>query len=124
MAGFTTVHAGSAGQALSRLRFVCQLADEAANLTTGTLTTLVADAIDVVVHCDRTTDGPRVVEVVAVEDLAATGSGAFTTTPLLGRAAPDRPLTWSGAMPVRLRDALTAHGIDLTGLLAPGADRP
>jgi pilus assembly protein CpaF len=100
--GYTTVHAGSAGQALSRLRFICLLADEAANLGAATLTTLVADAIDVVVHCARTPAGPRVVEVLAVEDTAAGDSGRFTTTPVLRRAGPDRPLTWTGLTPERL----------------------
>ena len=39
--GYTTVHAGSAAQALTRLRFICQLADEATNLGPGVLTALV-----------------------------------------------------------------------------------
>src|SRR6185436_8947048 len=42
--GYTTVHAGSAAQALSRLRFICLLADEATNLGPATLATLVAEA--------------------------------------------------------------------------------
>src|SRR6185436_4234101 len=51
--GFTTIHAGTARQALTRLRFVCQLADVGAALPVEALNRLVADSIDVVVHCDR-----------------------------------------------------------------------
>ncbi|MEO6629660.1 MAG: ATPase, T2SS/T4P/T4SS family, partial [Aquihabitans sp.] len=59
--GFTTIHAGSARQALTRLRFICQLADN--DLPMSALNTLVSEAIDLVVHCARTSDGPRVTEV-------------------------------------------------------------
>lgn len=93
VAGHTTIHAGSASQALTRLRFICQLADEAANLSPAALSALVADAIDVVVHCTRTPAGPRVAEVLAVEDLAAGDSGRFTTTPLVPGGAPPGRLT-------------------------------
>ena len=55
--GYTTVHAGSARQALSRLRFVCQLSDS--SLPLDALTGLVADTVDLVVHTDRTSAGPR-----------------------------------------------------------------
>jgi pilus assembly protein CpaF len=116
--GYTTVHAGSAAQALSRLRFICLLADEAANLGPATLTTLVAEAVDVVVHCARTPSGPRVLEVLAVEDTTSGDAGRFTTTPLLARPAPDRPLTWSGLVPDRLTGRLAAQGVDLTRALA------
>ena len=52
--GFTTIHAGSARQALTRLRFVCQLADAPGGLPLGALNALVSESIDVVVHCTRT----------------------------------------------------------------------
>jgi pilus assembly protein CpaF len=113
--GHTTIHAGSAAQALTRLRFVCQLADEAANLAPTALTTLVTDAIDVVVHCARTAAGPRVVEVLAVEDLTSATSGRFTTTPLVVREGPDRPLHPTGAVPARLTARLAAAGVELSG---------
>ncbi len=61
--GFTTIHAGSARQALTRLRFICQLADTSGGLPLAALNTLVAESIDVVVHCARTPRGPRVTEV-------------------------------------------------------------
>ena len=54
----------------------------------ATLTTLVAEAVDVVVHCTHGPDGPRVAEVVAVEDLATGDTGRFTTTPLVVRPPP------------------------------------
>jgi pilus assembly protein CpaF len=122
--GYTTVHAGSAAQALSRLRFICQLADEAANLGPGILTTLVADTIDVVVHCHRGTQGPRVTEVVAVEDVATGDAGRFTTTPVLTRSRLDRPLQWTGLVPDRLTGRLAAQGVDLSRILADRGDRP
>jgi len=115
--GYTTIHAGTAAQALTRLRFVCLLADEAGNLGPVTLTTLVAEAVDVVVHCARTPAGPRVLEVLAVEDTTAADSGRFTATPLLRRDAPDGPLAWSGLVPERLSARLAPRGVDLPAVL-------
>jgi pilus assembly protein CpaF len=117
--GFTTIHAGSARQALTRLRFVCQLADT--NLPLSALNSLVAEAIDVVVHCVRTPQGPRVNEIVAMEDLAATADAVqFTVTELFTRPRPDAELAWSGNLPVRLERMLREVGIDPRSLL--GAD--
>jgi pilus assembly protein CpaF len=118
VAGFTTIHAGSARQALTRLRFVCQLADAAAHLPPAALTALVADTVDLVVHCDRGPDGPSVTEVLAVEDLASgEEAGRFTVTDMLRRANPGSPLAWPGALPSRLADRLDTRGIDLPALL-------
>ncbi len=122
--GYTTVHAGSAAQALTRLRFICQLAEEATNLGPATLTTLVADAVDVVVHCTREAAGPRVTEVLAVEDLATGEGGRFTTTPLAVRPRPDRPLQWSGLVPQRLSARLAGRGVDLAPLLTRSGPVP
>src|SRR6476620_6764556 len=81
--GFTTIHAGSARQALTRLRFICQLADTSNELPMSALNSLVTEAVDIVVHCVRGPRGPRVTEVVAVEDLTAgVDSTQFTTTEL------------------------------------------
>src|SRR4029450_7936767 len=63
--GYTTIHAGSSRQALSRLRFVCQLADQ--QIPMAALNTLVSESIDLVVHCTRLDGAPRVTEIVAVE---------------------------------------------------------
>ncbi len=118
VAGYTTVHAGSAAQALNRLRFICHLADEATNLSASTLTNLVADAVDAVVHCIRTPDGLRLSEVLAVEDTTSGESGRFTTTPVLTRDGPEVPLRWSGLVPTRLQARTMARGFDLRPLLA------
>jgi pilus assembly protein CpaF len=116
--GFTTIHAGSARQALTRLRFVAQLSDVSANLPISALNTLVSEAIDVVVHTDRTAAGPRVTEIVAVEDLAGGVEAAqFTATDLFARPVPQGPLAWTGHLPVRLGAAMGRAGIDVRALL-------
>lgn len=110
--GFTTIHAGSARQALTRLRFVCQLAE--AQLPMSALNTLVSEAVDVVVHCARTPEGPRVTEIVAVEDLAGgTEAAQFTVSPVFARATPDAPLSWTGQVPARLDRLVGQAGLDL-----------
>jgi pilus assembly protein CpaF len=123
--GLTTIHAGSARQALTRLRFVCQLSDVAAQLPLHALNALVSEAIDLVVFCARTSQGPKVMELVAVEELAGgADAGQFTITALFERHAPDQPLAWTGNVPVRAGRALQANGIDLAGLLrGPRGDR-
>ena len=87
--GFTTIHAGSARQALTRLRFVCQLADTPRRSRCRALNTLVTEAVDLVVHCARTPARPRVTEIIAVEDLA----GGADATPVHDhrRVRPARP---------------------------------
>jgi pilus assembly protein CpaF len=115
--GFTTIHAGSARQALTRLRFICQLADTSGALPMSALNTLVAESIDVVVHSERTTDGPRVIEIVTVEDHAAgTDATQFTVTEVFGRARPGAPLAWTGNVPVRAARALRDTGVDVPSL--------
>jgi pilus assembly protein CpaF len=120
--GFTTIHAGSARQALTRLRFICQLSDAGSHLSLAALNTLVSDSVDVVVHCHRTGLGPRVTEVVAVEDLTGVPDAPqLTVTQLFERTGPDEPLRWSGAIPGRAARPLADAGFDLRSLL--GADR-
>jgi pilus assembly protein CpaF len=120
--GFTTIHAGSARQALTRLRFICQLSDVASELPMSALNALVADSIDIVVHCQRTPRGPRVSEVIAVEDLQGGADATqFTVTELFSRSGPDRPLEWSGLVPVRAQRALNESGVDLHALLGAAA---
>ncbi|MCB1003572.1 MAG: CpaF family protein [Acidimicrobiales bacterium] len=102
--GYTTIHAGSARQALSRLRFVCQLADAGSDIPMAALNTLVSDAVDIVVHCARTASGPRVTEIIAVEDLlGGPEATAFTTTTVFERSADDQPLLSTGLQPIRAR---------------------
>jgi pilus assembly protein CpaF len=115
--GFTTIHAGSARQALTRLRFVCQLAEHGAPPLSA-LNALVAESIDLVVQCARTRVGPRVVEVVATEDLAGGPEAThFTVTPVFRRSCGDGPLRWTGELPVRLGQALEDAGYDQRRLL-------
>ncbi|MGI8758094.1 MAG: ATPase, T2SS/T4P/T4SS family [Acidimicrobiales bacterium] len=119
--GFTTIHAGSARQALTRLRFVCQLADTSSELPMAALNSLVSEAIDVVVHCTRVGGRPRVTEIVAVEDLQTGAEGsAFTVTELFSRTTGDAPLRWTGNLPVRCRAAFDEAAIDLRALLDAG----
>jgi pilus assembly protein CpaF len=115
--GLTTIHAGSARQALTRLRFICQLADVSNELPMSALNSLVSESIDIVVHCTRNRDGVRVGEIAAVEDLAA-GPDAlqFTITDLFTRD-PDNTLRWSGNLPVRAARALRDAGFDARALL-------
>jgi pilus assembly protein CpaF len=117
--GYTTIHAGSARQALTRLRFICQLADLANELPMTALNSLVSESIDVVVHCGRVGGVPRVLEVVAVEELT-TGpdSAAFTVTDLFSRSRPDEPLVWSGNLPVRAGRMLEHAGYEVRTVLA------
>lgn len=114
--GFTTIHAGSGRQALSRLRFICQLSDTSSELPLSALNSLVSESIDLVVHSVRTPSGPQVAEVVAVDDLAAgIESSAFTTTEVFRRARPDAPLEWTGNVPARLVARLGGAGVDVLG---------
>ncbi len=78
----------------------------------------MSEAIDVVVHCTRGRSGPRVMEIVAVEDLAGgPDSTQFTTTSLFRRAGYDQPLAATGLVPARAEAAFADAGIDLRALL-------
>lgn len=116
--GFTTIHAGSARQALSRLRFIAQLADTSNELPMSALNSLISEAIDVVVHCARTAHGVRVMEILAVEELQ-TGheATAFTATEVFRRPSPNEGLCWTGNVPQRLGRAFEMAGFDLRRLL-------
>lgn len=121
--GFTTIHAGSARQALTRLRFICQLADTAGDLPISALNTLVSEAIDIVVHCSRGPDGPRVNEIIAVEDLAAGPAATqFTVTEIFSRRGYDQPLRWTGNLPIRSARSFEDAGLDIRSLI--DADEP
>jgi pilus assembly protein CpaF len=122
--GYTTIHAGSARQALSRLRFICQLADTGNELPMTALSSLVSEAVDLVVHCARVGNRVRVTEVVAVEE-PQTGPDAvqFTATELFSRPRPDEALTWSGNLPLRAARALEEAGYSVRDLLDGGGTR-
>jgi len=119
--GFTTIHAGSARQALTRLRFICQLADTANELPMSALNALVSESIDVVVHCARLGGAPQVTEVIAVEDLQTSrDSTNFTVTELYRRERHDDRLRWTGNVPARLTRPLELAGYDVRNLLGVG----
>jgi pilus assembly protein CpaF len=121
--GFTTIHAGSARQALTRLRFVCQLAGAPGGLPLAALNSLVSESIDVVVHSTRTQGGPTVTEVAMVEDLqGGLDATQFTVTEVFRRPGPDRPLAWTGNLPARATRALADAGHDVRRLLDDRAD--
>jgi pilus assembly protein CpaF len=123
--GFTTIHAGSARQALTRLRFMCQLADTSSELPMSALNTLVSESVDIVVHSARGARGPRVTEVVAVEDLvAASDATQFTVSGVFSRPGRDDRLQWTGVQPVRAGRALTDAGYDLGALLGSTPPSP
>jgi pilus assembly protein CpaF len=111
--GFTTIHSGSARQALTRLRFICQLSNKASELPISALNQLVSESVDVVVHCDRIDGAPKIMEIIAVEDsqtsLDATG---FTTTSIFDRSTKDDPLRFTGNIPTRAALFLRSSGID------------
>lgn len=116
--GYTTIHAGSARQALSRLRFICQLADTSSEIPMSALNSLVSESIDIVVHAAREAGGPRVTEIIAVEDQAAGHDATqFTVTDLFRRTRRDQPLEWTGLLPNRAARALEEAGFDLRDLL-------
>ena len=116
--GFTTIHAGSARQALTRLRFICQLADTGSELNVNALSALVSEAVDIVVHCARQGSTLRVTEVLAVEDLqVAAGMVSFTTTSVFSRARFDDPLDWTGNLPVRAARTLELAGFDVRSVI-------
>ncbi|MGH9247010.1 MAG: CpaF family protein [Acidimicrobiales bacterium] len=118
--GFTTIHAGSARQALTRLRFICQLAETGSEIPMSALNTLVSEAIDIVVHTTRTREGLRVGEMVAVEDLSTSDATHFTITEVFHRRQGE-PLRWTGNLPVRVGRALWEAGYDVRALLGAGS---
>jgi len=116
--GFTTIHAGSARQALTRLRFICQLSDTSNELPMSALNNLVSEAIDVVIHCVRTPDGPRVNTISCVEDLSASvDSAQFTMTDVFSRSGRDTQLQWTGNIPARAAAAFGDAGLNIRTLL-------
>ena len=116
--GFTTIHAGSARQALTRLRFISQLSDAATQLPLSALNQLVSEAVDVVVMSARRGGQVKVTEILAVEDLqSGPDSPTFTATDLFRRDRWDQPLRWTGNVPVRLVRAFEEAGFDLLRFL-------
>ncbi len=123
--GYTTIHAGSARQALTRLRFIAQLSDAASQLPIAALNSLVSEAVDLVVHSERGPAGPRVTSILAVEDLAAGPDAVqFTTTELFARDRYDAELAPTGLMPERAARAFDRVGLDVRSLLLDPSRSP
>ena len=116
--GFTTIHAGSARQALTRLRFICQLSEASNELPMSALNNLVSEAVDVVVHCQRSDRGPRVTSVMCVEDLIGPDAGTqFTATDVYSQAPDSDLIQWTGLIPERLSRVFSESGCDLRRVL-------
>lgn len=116
--GYTTIHAGSARAALTRLRFLAQLSESARDLPLAALNHLVGEAVDLVVHTERGPHGPRVTEILAVEELTAGPEAVqFTCTELFVRDRLDLPLRPTGQPPVRAAERLARRGISVSRYL-------
>lgn len=116
--GYATIHAGSARQALTRLRFMCQLADTSSEVPLSALNQLVAESIDLVVHLQRTPEGVGISGVLAVEEPAGgIDSVQFTATDLFAAAQPGAQATWTGLLPTRVVGKMAAAGFDLAEML-------
>ena len=109
--GYATIHAGSARQALGRLRLMCQLAPEVREMPVAAITHLVAESIDLVVHLQRGTRGVQVTEIRAVED---PGGATFETTSLYTSDRPGNAASRTQEVPRRIASQLEAAGLGLT----------
>ncbi|MCC5954215.1 MAG: CpaF family protein [Acidimicrobiia bacterium] len=120
--GYTTIHAGTARQALTRLRFICQLSGAGEHLPVHALNSLITDTVDIVVHSVRSASGPQVSEIIAVDDLVASPDAAqFTTTTIFERTTSSGELEWTGHRPARLHSRMLRAG--LTSPFDAAADR-
>ena len=115
--GLTTIHAGSARQALSRLRFLCQLSDSARDLPMPALNSLVAEAVDIVVHCTRRASAYRSRRSPRSKTCKRARRGCVHVSELFRRPRPTETLVWSGVVPVRAGRAFAAAGFDVRSLL-------
>jgi pilus assembly protein CpaF len=116
--GYTTIHSGSARQALTRLRFICQLAGTSTDLPMSALNALVAEAVDLVVHLERTPAGIEITSVLAVEDqTGGPESVQFTATELFARPRRGAASQWTGHHPIRAGHKLAVAGVDLVEVL-------
>ncbi len=115
--GYATIHAGSARQALGRLRLMCQLSPDVREMPVEAITQLVAESIDIVVHLRRGPAGVEVTEVVAVEEPDGDGSISFDTTPLYAPTRHGHPPERTPHVSGRVSSLLAAAGIEMP---APG----
>jgi pilus assembly protein CpaF len=117
--GFTTIHSGSARQALTRLRFIAQLADTSNEIPMSALNSLISEAVDIVVFAERAGGTLQVTEIIALEEQSSGAeSVAFTTTDLFRRFSGESALSWTGQVPVRLARMFERRGDDVRRSLA------
>ena len=123
--GYATIHAGSARQALGRLRLMCQLAPDVRDMPVAAITQLVAESIDIVVYLRRNPSGVQVTEIVAVEDPADSGDSlSFETTALYAIERPGLTPANTGNVPRRAGSHIESAGFKMSGPRAPaGAPR-
>lgn len=114
--GYATIHAGSARQALGRLRLMCQLAPEVRDMPVAAITHLVAESIDLVVHTQRGPRGVHVTEIAATEDPRGSGGVVtFETTLLYASERPGEPASRTKHVPQRIASQLETAGFALAG---------
>jgi pilus assembly protein CpaF len=77
----------------------------------------VSEAIDLVVHTERTATGPRLTSIIAVEDLAGGADATQFTVTELFEADSSGVLRWTGLIPQRLAAAFRRAGDDVRRVL-------
>ena len=110
--GYATIHAGSARQALGRLRLMCQIAPDVRDMPVPAITQLVAESIDIVVHLRRGPAGVGVTEVVAVEEPVLDGTVSFDTTPIYAPTCHGEPPVRTPHVSRRVASLLAAAGLE------------
>ncbi len=114
--GYATIHAGSARQALGRLRLMCQLAPEVRGMPVAAITHLVAESVDLVVHTQRGPRGVHVTEIAATEDpRGSDGVVTFESTLLYASQRPGEPASRTQNMPRRIASQIETVGFNLAG---------
>ncbi|MGB6059685.1 MAG: ATPase, T2SS/T4P/T4SS family [Microthrixaceae bacterium] len=115
--GYTTIHSGSAHSALTRLKFLAQLGDRQ-DIPVAALNSMVSESVDLVVHTERTSSGPQVSSILAVEDLTSGPDAVnFTTTELFSRDREHASLEPTGLIPLRATKKMARFGFDTRTLL-------
>ena len=114
--GYATIHAGSARQALGRLRLMCQLAPDVRDMPVAAITQLVAESIDIVVYLRRNPSGVQVTEIVGVEDPAGSGDSlSFETTVLYAIDSTGQTPASTGNVPRRVASHIESAGFKMPG---------
>ena len=113
--GYATIHAGSARQALGRLRLMCQLAPEVRAMPVTAITHLVTESIDLVVHLRRGPQGVKVTEIAATEEPGGgDGVATFETTSLYVSERPGEAACRTQGVPRRIASRLEIAGFTLS----------